>query len=214
MINVGIVAIFPSSVFSQNLGVYGSIYSISEPDMLTAIHDKLMVMQKSGELTAQKRNFISHSIAHIVRPNPVMSVSDLGSNPPVTRIFNPSIVLNKNITNLNGDVVAYKGEKINPLNIHSFDEALFFINGDNQKQISWALQAENKYSNRFKRIKIILVSGDINVSAKSLKRRVYFDQSGVLCKKFGITHTPTMVYQATKNGMKIPRLEIREFSYE
>lgn len=214
MINVGIIAIFPSSVFSQNLGVYGSIYSISEPDMLTAIHDKLMLIQKSGQLSAEKRNFISHSIAHIVRPDSVRGVSDLGSNPPTTRLFNPSIVLNKNITNLNGDFVAFKGEKINPLNVHSFDEALIFINGDNQKQISWVLQAEKKYSNRFKSTKIILASGDINVSAKSLKQRVYFDQSGVICKKFGITHTPTMVYQATKNGMKIPRLEIREFSYE
>lgn len=214
MINVGIIAIFPLSIFSENLGVYGSIYSISEPDMLTAIHDKLMAIQKSGQLREQKRNFISHSIAHIVRPDSVQGVSDLGSNPPRTRLFNPSIVLNKNITNLNGDVIASKGEKINPLKTHLFDEALIFINGDNQKQISWVLTAENKYSNRFKAIKVILVSGDINVSAKSLKQRVYFDQSGVLCKRFGITHTPTMVYQATKNDMKIPRLEIREFSYE
>ena len=214
LLNLSLIAFFPLSAQAQNLGVYGSIYSITEPDMLTAIHDKLMMMQKSGDLSAKKRNFISNSINHIVRPNSVSGVSDLGSVQPKSWIFNPSIVLNNNITNLNGDVIAFKNYKINPLKTHSFDEALIFIDADNQKQVDWAIYSENKYKARFTDIKIILTSGDINKSANALKQRVYFDQSGVLCKRFGITHTPSMVYQATKNGMKIPRLEIREFSYE
>ena len=214
MINVGIVAIFPSSILAENLGVYGEIYSISEPDMLSAIHEKLSLMQKSGELIAQKRNFIHESIAHIVRPHPVDGVTDIGDQKPKSWIFNPSIVLNKSITNINGDVLADKGEKINPLKIHSFNEALLFIDGDNKKQIDLALKIESKYQSRFEDIKIILTNGDINTSAIALKQRVYFDQSGVLCKRFVITHTPTMVYQEIKNGVKIPRLEIREFSYD
>lgn len=213
MINVGIIAIFPLSIFSENLGVYGSIYSISEPDMLAAIHDKLMVMKKSGELEAQKRNFIKRSIQHILRPHPVDGVTDLGEQKPISWLFNPSIVLNKSITNINGDVLAVKGEKINPLRLHPFNEALIFIDADNKNQIDLAISLENEYKERFEDIKIILTRGDINVSAKELKQRVYFDQSGVLCRRFGITHTPTMVYQASKNGVKIPRLEIKEFSY-
>lgn len=214
MINVGIIATFPLVSFSENLGVYGSIYSISEPDMLTAIRDKLVLMQKDGDLEAQKKNFIKRSIEHILRPRPVNFVSDLGDQKPISRIFNPSIVLNKSITNIDGNVLAKKGEKINPLKIHPFNEALIFINGDNESEVNFALSLESKYKEKFEDIKIILTSGDINKSAKLLKQRVYFDQSGVLCKRFGIKYTPTMVYQASHNGLKIPRLEIREFSYE
>lgn len=212
--NICVLFGFPISVFSENLGVYGSIYSIEEPDMLSAIHNKLVSMQESGVLAAQKRNFIARSIKHIERPTPVTGVSDIGNQKPIVRLFNPSIVLNKSITNLNGDVIAYSGEKINPLKIHPFNEMLIFIDGDNAKEIQWAVNTENKNQSQFSDIKIILTSGDINQSAKALHQRVYFDQDGVLCKRFGIKHTPTMVYQATENGVKIPRLIIKESSYE
>ena len=217
LINVGllaIVVIYPFPAFSENLGVYGSIYSISEPDMLTAIHEKLEIMKSNGELASQKKNFIDESIKHILRPPSVKNVTDLGALTPKSYLFNPSLVLDKNITNLNGEVIVKAGTKINPLKIKSFDEALIFINGDNTKEINWTLSALKKYSNNFSHIKIILVNGDINTSAKGLKHRVYFDQNGVLCKRFDIQHTPTMVYQDVVHGLKIPRLMIKEFSYE
>lgn len=88
---------------------------------------------------------------------------------------------------------------------------MLFINGDSQKQINWALQIDRKDASNYTDIKIILVNGNINQSAKALKQRVYFDQSGVLCKKFGIKHTPTMVYQQIVHGKRVPRLMIEEF---
>lgn len=213
IINISVILIAPITAFSENLGVYGSIYSIEEPDMLSAIHSKLLSMQKSGVLKAQKRNFIARSIAHIERPTSVNGVTDLGSNKPITRIFNPSIVLNNAITDLNGNVIAYPGEKINPLKIHTFNESLIFIDGDNSKQILLVENLVKKYQSQFEKIKIILTSGDINASANALHQRVYFDQKGVLCKRFKIQHTPTMVFQEKENGVKIPRLIIKEFSY-
>ena len=209
---VGIVAIFPQVVLAKNCGVYGSIYSISEPDMLNAIYTKLSLMQKIGELQKQKKAFIARSIAHILRPTPVAGVNDLKNQEPKYWLFNPAIVLDHNITNATGDVVANAGTKVNPLKFKSFDEALIFIDGDNQNQINWAEEKSKIDSKKYSAIKIILVNGDINQTAKALRERVYFDQNGVLCKRFGITHTPTMVYQAKINGVKIPRLMIKEFS--
>lgn len=209
---VGVVAIFPQPVLAKNCGVYGSIYSISEPDMLNAIYTKLSLMQESGELQKQKKAFIARSISHILRPTPVAGVSDLKNQEPKYWIFNPAIVLNRTITNATGDVIARAGTKVNPLRFKSFDEALIFIDGDDQNQINWVKDKCQKDSKKYSDIKIILVNGDINQTAKTLKGRVYFDQNGVLCKRFGITHTPTMVYQAEINGLKIPRLMIKEFS--
>lgn len=210
--SVGCVAIFPPLIFAKNIGVYGSIYSISEPDMLNAIYQKLSTMQSDGQLETQKKNFIANSIAHIVRPTPVAGVSDLGSLQPKIYLFNPSIVLDHTLKNSNGDIIAVKGTQINPLKIKSFDEALLFIDGDDQKQLLLASKIIQTKSKNFSAIKIILVNGDINQTAKLLKQHMYFDQAGVLCKRFGITHTPTMVYQASVHGLKIPRLEIKEFS--
>jgi hypothetical protein len=147
LINVGffvIVVAYPFPAFSENLGVYGSIYSISEPDMLTAIHEKLEIMKSNGELASQKKNFIDESIKHILRPPSVKNVTDLGSLTPKSYLFNPSIILDKNITNLNGEVIVKAGTKINPLKIKSFDEALIFINGDNTKEINWTLSDVKK----------------------------------------------------------------------
>ena len=46
--------IFLSNItYAKDLGVMGSVYSIVEPDMLTGIHEKLLSMQKNGELARQ-----------------------------------------------------------------------------------------------------------------------------------------------------------------
>lgn len=209
---VGVVAIFPQAVFAKNCGVYGSIYSISEQDMLNAIYTKLSLMQESGELQKQKKAFIARSISHILRPTPVLGVSDLKNQTPKYWLFNPAIVLNHAITNVTGDVIASAGKKVNPLKFRPFNEALIFIDGDDQNQINWTEEKSKNDSKKYSAIKIILVNGDINQTAKVLGERVYFDQNGVLCKRFGITHTPTMVYQAEINDVKIPRLMIKEFS--
>ncbi|OGT33745.1 MAG: hypothetical protein A3C44_04535 [Gammaproteobacteria bacterium RIFCSPHIGHO2_02_FULL_39_13] len=188
------------------------MYSIAELDMLSAIHTKLSLMQSSGELERQKKEFIANSIAHILRPIPVVGVSDLNKSQAKSWFFNPSIVLDHTITSSTGQVIVTAGTKINPLRFKQFNEALIFINGDNQNQLDWIVREIQKDEKKYGKIKIILVNGDINQTAKSLKARVYFDQHGVLCKRFGIKHTPTMVYQAVVNGVKIPRLTIKEFS--
>lgn len=205
-------AIFQLNVFAKNCGVYGAIYSIAEPDMLSAIQTKLSLMQSRGELERQKKAFIANSIAHILRPIPVAGVSDLNNSQAKSWLFNPSIVLDHTIISSRGQVIATAGTKINPLKLKEFNEALIFINGDNQNQLDWVARIIQKNEKTVSQLKIILVNGDIDQTAKSLKSRVYFDQHGVLCKRFGITHTPTMVYQAVVNGMKIPRLIIQEFS--
>ena len=209
---VGVVVIFPLNVFATNCGVYGAIYSIAEPDMLSAIQTKLSLMQKNGDLERQKKAFIENSIAHILRPAPVDGVSDLNNRQAKSWLFDPSIVLDHTIKSSTGQVIATKGTKINPLKFKQFDEALIFINGDNKNKLDWMAREIQKDKKTYSQLKIILVNGDINQTAKSLKTRVYFDQDGILCKRFDIKHTPTMVYQANVNGVKIPRLMIKEFS--
>ena len=203
--------------FAKNLGVEGSVYSIVEPDMLSGIHQKLIALQQSGELERQKAAVIQRTVQHLLRPVPVAGVRDLPpGKKPVTRTFDPSLVLNQDIKSVTGAIIAHKGTRINPLDTMRFKERLVFINGDNDRQIQWlvhfmhiAQQQGAKIKTR-KTLKIILVNGNIQDAATALHHRVYFDQQGTLCQHFKITHTPTVVYQPDNTTHPIKQLVVKE----
>lgn len=200
---------------ADNLGVKGSVYHIVEPDMLRGIQEKLQAMQKSGELERQKQLVITRSIQHILRPTPVQGVTDLQKGQtPLQHTFNPTLVVNKDITNSNGDLIAKKGTQVNPLNTMHFDETLLFINGDNANQIHWAKRMEKKTHTQYQRFKIILIKGNINDASKALHHRVYFDQHGTLCKHFSIKYTPTMVFQPKVKGVYVPEIRVKEIQID
>lgn len=206
-----ITLIFPMASMSENLGVYGSVYSIEEPDMLEGIHQKLLSLQESGELERQKKVLLNQSVSHVLRPKPVLGVTDIENDVPKHHTYNPSVVLTKNITDASGNVIWKAGTVVNPLNTIDFKEVLIFINGDNPKQVAWAIQKREENKPQYSQTKIILVNGDIRQTANALKEHVYFDQDGLLCNKFGIIHTPTMVYQVMQHGVRLPRLMVQEF---
>ena len=93
-----------------------------------------------------------------------------------------------------------------------FNEILYFIDGDNAKQIAWMKKQISIADSVNQTIKVILVNGNIQESAKNLNERVYFDQYGKLCQRFGVVHTPTVVYQPVNNGSIMPRLMVKEVS--
>ena len=90
-----------------------------------------------------------------------------------------------------------------------FDETLIFINGDNAAQVSWVYAVAKQKDQMNQRYKIILVNGDIKVTSQSLNHRVYFDQYGRLCQRFGIKHTPTLVFQP-KEDTYASKLRVQE----
>ena len=54
-----------------DLGTWGDLYPITEPNMLTTIHDRLNAMQESGELAEQQEAFKERVIKNSLRPAPV-----------------------------------------------------------------------------------------------------------------------------------------------
>lgn len=182
---------------ANNLGVRGAIYPIAEPDMLSQIEARLIDLAKTGELAQHQKALAARVKAHILRPPPVKGISDL---PPgktaVSRPFDPSRVLASDIRGPRGVLIALAGTRINPLDAQRFGEVLVFANGDNAKQLAWLKQTGGKLSpNDPRPVKLIWVKGDIEKGQKALGKRVYFDQAGHLCHRFGIHYTPTRVFQ-------------------
>ena len=198
-------------VVAKNLGVRGSLYRITEPDMLTGMYQKLTAMQKSGALARENQAVLKRTIHYILRPTPVSGVRDLPKGAlPKTRTFNPSIRVRKTITDLHGNIIAAKGTQVNPLDYRRFDDTLVFMNADNHAQLQWVSRFIEKQRAHRHRFIIILVNGNIKTTAASLNTRVYFDQQGILCRHFHITHTPTLVFEPQHHIGRDKTLRVQE----
>lgn len=190
--------IFCKSASAKDFGVMGKVNPIKEEDLLHFIKKRLKTMQASGELQKINSNFRKRSYAKIMRPKPVKGIT----HTRVDRVFyfDPTIEITKTITDTNGNIIAKKGDKLNPLKYVKLTKWLVFIDGDDKAQVKWALDILEKRMNT----KIVLISGSAIELMKKLKKKFYFDQYGKITSHFGIEHVPSFIKQ---KGLK---LEIKE----
>jgi conjugal transfer pilus assembly protein TraW len=87
------------------------------------------------------------------------------------------------------------GAHIAPLEHVSWGQPLVFIDGQDDAQVAWALKQNAE---------IVLVQGSPVTLSEKHSKWFYFDQAGVLTKKFGITQVPAIVSQEAQ------RLKIEE----
>ncbi len=191
-----------SPLFAKDLGVWGQVYPIAEPDILDFIHARLGALQKDGQLQKMQEQFTHNVIAHTLRPTPVSGMGEVTTS----RIFyyDPTFTAPINVYNQQGIMVVKAGTRVNPFDYTTLREVLLFINADDPAQVKWALATKQK----FDLTKIILVEGNIKTaSTDDHLGRIYFDQDGVLCKKLGITAVPALVMQSGKQ-LKIEELPV------
>lgn len=51
--------------------------------------------------------------------------------------WDPTFTVKETITDMQGKVIARKGDTINPLDKVPFAQVLYFIDGDDQAQVEW-----------------------------------------------------------------------------
>lgn len=199
---------------AENLGVYGQVYTITEPDLLSSIHAKLLTYQQDGKLTEMETNLKNRAEQSILRPTPVSNVQSVSTNDKtIISYYTPSLTIQHNIVDQNGKILFPSGTIINPLDpkitskispntfVPQFNETLFFINADQTQQIAFiknAIQTLTK-KNPFPAYKIILVQGNLKKASNQLGR-IYFDQDGTLCRLFHIHRVPAVV---VRNGVRL-----------
>lgn len=197
-----LLIIFCSDVFAKNFGIFGTVYLIEEEDFRDFIYRKLEELQKNGELVKMQKKFITNVVDHSLRPEPVKNLTT--TEYPKIFYYDPTFILDRNIETEDGKILFFKGTQINPLNKIQLHSVLFFLNGDDKRQIKWALSTNKKYNY----VKYILVQGNVKEITEALKNRVYFDQYGKIVHKFKIEHLPCVVKQEGE------RLKIQEFRLE
>lgn len=190
--------------FSKNLGKIGNVWEIRENNLISVIKQNL---------EDKNTDFIKNEIMKNVQQNIERPVgSELGrASKDNTRLFDPSIIVQQNLTDQNGKIFAKKGDKVNPFDmVKSFNRTLIFLNADDELQINWFknFRDENHLNEN---AKLILIKGNVREAFNALNQKVYFDQEGILINKFDIKAVPTVIDQSPNNNRM---LRIREFAIQ
>lgn len=197
---------FNMTAFAADLGTWGDLYPITEPDLIGTIGQRLHDMEESGELAQKQEAFKQRVIQNSLRPKPVNGLTVAQEN--TTRLFEPSFLVAKDIADHQGNVFAHKGQRVNPLDSIPFAQTLYFIDADDKRQLAWFRAQKTTTLS----LKVILVNGDIRKATQALGTRIYFDQEGVLSNKFGLTAVPARVIAAPDGkSLQIDTFDITPF---
>lgn len=170
--------------------VVGPTYPIEEPDMLLELKAQAEAMERSGELQRRLREGNRRAEESLRNPRAVD-----GIGPAVrrrTHYFDPTLAVGQDIVTPDGVVIARRGEKVNPLQQVSWSGVWLFFDGGDARQLA---EARRLVSDPSVVVKPVMVGGNFVEVSKKLGRRVYFDQAGLLVRRFGITATPATVRQ-------------------
>lgn len=174
----------------------GETFPIIETDLLATIETRLRDLEANGGIERLQNQMREQAVASVRRPKPVE-----GLTPATARrewLYDPSMVLEDDIFDAKGNLIAPRGTRVNPLDHVALSQDLVFVDGSDPAQIDWAVKTYSA-----PRAKVIFVAGSPFDAMKPYQRRFWFDQGGQLTAKFGIRHTPAVVTgTAVSRGVK------------
>lgn len=199
----GLVALISITwAHATDLGVIGPTYEISEPHLLKMIEQRLREKERTGELQRLEEEAKARGVEAVTNPQPVASVRT--TQTARTFYVDPSFTLDRNIHDAQGRLLFPAGTRKNPLEIVSLSKHLLFFDARDRRQVSRARELLATYQGR---VKPILTGGSYLDLMKSWRIPVYYDQQGLLTRRFGIRQVPALVSQEGQR-LRIDELEI------
>jgi conjugal transfer pilus assembly protein TraW len=190
------VGLAPAGARGGDLGVRGTLFPILEPDLIDYLRSKLEQAKASGKVEKLNRDFEARSRQTIEHPSPVAGLTT--TSEAKSWLFDPSMVVQADISDTRGHVFAHKGDVINPLqHLSNYDRVLVFIDGDDPRQVQYASAEVRKFGPE--RTKAILVKGSPLELMRAERTQFFFDQMGALTKKFGFHHVPAEIVREGDN---------------
>jgi conjugal transfer pilus assembly protein TraW len=175
---------------ASDLGLYGETYPIKEEDAIDAMKNEAKRLGDEGVWEKLNLRLKQRVKNYVARPDPVKGLTPATQSR--TFYYDPSVTLETDIYDAEGNRLYRKGDTANPLHYVNLSRALVFFNADNRQEMNWALEM---YSQEKIKPKMIMVAGEVEKTYKLVGGRVFFDQHGKLVNKFGILHTPAIVTQ-------------------
>lgn len=170
---------------AKDLGVSGALFKIEEESLLDVIQKRLKSLEKTGALLKVQKEIQKKIIHKTLHPTPPQGLQKTS----VYRkwLYDPAIVVSHDIKDHQGRIFYKQGTRLNPLETLSWREPYLFFDGGDEAQIKWALSQESAVW--------VLTGGSPFDLEKTYQRRVFFDQSGLIVKKFNIRSVPARVSQ-------------------
>jgi len=175
---------------AENLGAIGPTYPIAERNLLDHIMSRLREKERTGELKKFEQLAKERATQSVSNPKPVPGLTR--AETARTYYFDPTFVLDRNVVDERGAVLFPAGTRKNPLEVVGLSKHLLFFDARDPRQVTRARELIEVYQGR---VKPILVGGSYMDLMKSWKLHLYYDQEGVLVRKFGITAVPAIVSQ-------------------
>ncbi len=185
---------FCAVIHAEDLGVIGPTYDITEKDLTEVILGGLKRMEASGQLARAETEYKRRVIHGIENPKPVPGIRE--TETARTFYVDPTYILDRDITDGHGRLLYPAGTTVNPFDYERMSKAFLFFDESDPRQVAFAKRyiAASKIL-----VKPILVAGEPFKLMRLWKKSVYFDQMGVLTKKFSISQTPAVVTQEGRN---------------
>lgn len=180
---LGLVSLI--SCHAKDLGVHGALFKISENNLLHIIEQRLQKLKNSGQLAEAHQKITKRVQERVLTPQPVVNVAH--TTTPRQYLWDPTLVVEEEIKDHQGQIIVKKGTKINPLDHVSWGQPLLLIDGDAEDQVEFAQSIKAQ--------KLVLVKGKPLALEQHLQRPVYFDQGGFIVQKFGIKQVPCRISQ-------------------
>ena len=177
-----------SSAEARDYGQHGTVWPVIEPDLLAQIHARLVHLEATGETAKLNEELKRRTIARVNRPTPIAGIA-LASTLR-RRSFDPTITVDADIKDDKGRTIIGRGTRVNPLDTVPLRAPLVFLDGDDSRQVEWAIARYGRIPAKF-----ILVAGAPLELMKARQRRFYFDQGGKLTEHFAIRAVPAVVEQ-------------------
>jgi conjugal transfer pilus assembly protein TraW len=177
------------SAFAKDLGVHGRVYEIQENDLLSVLKSRAQAELDSGKWDTRVDEWRTQAKQQVNRPS---GISLPRAVETTSHLYDPSIIVPKDIVDNSGQVIQVAGTKANPLNYISMTRQMVFIDGDDREQVDWMLGLTESEPDRFT---VILTQGTVIELIKELNRRLFFDQQQIYAKKLSIKSLPALVYQ-------------------
>ena len=127
-------ASIPSAALAKDLGVRGASWAIAEPDLLEEIEARLLEMQRSGALARFEAEARERARRTLEEPEPVPGI--VPAREQRSRLFDPAIVVERDIRTPNGTLIAAAGTRISPLERIETTRDLLFVDGRREAEIA------------------------------------------------------------------------------
>lgn len=170
-------------------GAHGPLFPVAERDLLGAIEAAVREKVADGTVEREVAAARERAAAYVGEPPPVAGI--VRAERPSTRLFDPSVVIDRPVTDLAGNAVHPAGTRVNPLESVSLDGALVFFDARDPWQVAVAVGL----AERGGPTRAVLVAGSPDAFARHSGMRAYFDQHGALTARLGIREVPAVVTQ-------------------